>query len=79
MSIFDPTDHPHRRYNPLTIGASLSSSGGFGGCSMALVESDMADEFANHIAQAYHEETGLMPNIYVCNATNGAEVVTANQ
>lgn len=58
------------------IGARMTG-GGFGGCSMALVESDLAEEFANHVAQTYHEETGLKPNIYVCEATNGAEVIMA--
>lgn len=56
------------------IGARMTG-GGFGGCSMALVESVLAENFAKQVAQAYHEETGLKPNVYVCEATNGAEVI----
>ena len=58
------------------IGARMTG-GGFGGCSMALVEANLAHEFAHQVAQAYHKQTGLMPNVYVCEATNGAEVVRA--
>ena len=40
-----------------------------------LVRADQAELFASHIAENYHKVTGLTPSIYVCQATNGAEVL----
>lgn len=51
------------------------TGGGFGGCGVALVRADQAELFASHIAENYHKATGLTPSIYVCQATNGAEVL----
>jgi galactokinase len=48
---------------------------GFGGCAVALVDADTADDFAKVTAAAYQEKTGHTPAVYVCQATNGAEVV----
>ena len=56
------------------FGARMTG-GGFGGCAVALVHADAAYRFVKVVAQSYHKRTGLSPNIYVCEATNGAEVV----
>jgi galactokinase len=48
---------------------------GFGGCAVALVGAPAADDFVQTAAAAYRETTGRTPAIYVCQATNGAEVV----
>jgi galactokinase len=55
-------------------GARMTGAG-FGGCAMALIESQNADDFVRHTAEAYKKETGNDPAVYVCTATNGAEVV----
>jgi galactokinase len=51
------------------------TGGGFGGCAVALVRSGSAQAFAASVARSYQGVTGLAPNIYICAATNGAEVV----
>jgi len=56
------------------IGTRMTG-GGFGGCAVALVELDQANDFAQQVARGYHEATNLKPNIYLCQATNGAEVI----
>lgn len=55
-------------------GARMTGAG-FGGCAVALVDADRADDFAKITAAAYQEKTGHTPAVYVCQATNGAEVV----
>jgi galactokinase len=55
-------------------GARMTGAG-FGGCAVALVRQDAAEAFSAAVAAEYQAETGLKPNIYICTATNGAEVV----
>jgi galactokinase len=55
-------------------GARMTGAG-FGGCAVALVRNDSADTFAASVAQCYRDATGITPNIYVCTAANGAEVI----
>jgi len=56
-------------------GARMTGAG-FGGCAVALVRVDAAHAFATTVADCYQATTGTAPNVYVCAATNGAEVVT---
>jgi galactokinase len=55
-------------------GARMTGAG-FGGCAVALVRQDAAEAFSAGVAAEYQAETGLKPNIYICTATNGAEIV----
>jgi galactokinase len=55
-------------------GARMTGAG-FGGCAVALVRQDTAEAFSASIAREYQAATGLTPNVYICTATNGAEVV----
>lgn len=55
-------------------GARMTGAG-FGGCAVALIDAEAADDFATRTAAAYQEKTGHTPAIYVCEATNGAEIV----
>ena len=57
-------------------GARMTGAG-FGGCAVAIVEKTSANDFANSVAQEYHTQTGNSPQIYVCEATNGAEIIEA--
>ena len=52
------------------------TGGGFGGCCVALVRAEAAQDFALEVATCYRESTGLIPAIYVSEATRGADVVS---
>jgi galactokinase len=52
------------------------TGGGFGGATINLVDAQHAGEFKEKIAKAYQHETGLMPQIYICNPAEGAGVVS---
>jgi galactokinase len=56
------------------FGARMTGAG-FGGCAMALIRAEAADDFVARTAAAYQQKTGHKPAVYVCQATNGAEVV----
>src|ERR1017187_2020567 len=56
---------------PGLIGARLTG-GGFGGCTINLVERDKAADFAEELAARYATETGIMPQIHICHASGGA-------
>jgi len=60
---------------PGCFGARMTG-GGFGGCAVALVEDDAAEAFALAVATQYEEETGLKPQVYICEASNGATLMT---
>ncbi|MEP6913300.1 MAG: galactokinase [bacterium] len=54
------------------------TGGGFGGCTISLMNAENVDEFEQTVAQGYTEATGLVPGIYVCSAAEGAEEVIAD-
>jgi galactokinase len=62
-----------RRY-AACYGARMTG-GGFGGCAIALVRAEAAQAFAASVGADYQAATRITPNIYICAATNGAEVV----
>ena len=51
------------------------TGGGFGGCTINLVDAGLASEFQRHVAAEYENATGLHPDIYICKASQGAESV----
>jgi galactokinase len=55
---------------PGVIGARMTG-GGFGGCTINLVESSALEAFKKHVAAGYFEETGRKPEIYVSPAADG--------
>jgi galactokinase len=55
-------------------GARMTGAG-FGGCAIALVRADAAQTFADTAARCYRKAMGIAPNVYICAATNGAELV----
>ena len=59
---------------PGCYGACMTGAG-FGGCAVALVRSEAAEQFCRRVIVEYHAATGLTPQVYVCVATNGAEIV----
>jgi galactokinase len=52
------------------------TGGGFGGCTVNLVDANAVEEFKAAIAGDYNDATGLHPEIYVCTAADGAAEVT---
>jgi galactokinase len=56
------------------FGARMTG-GGFGGCAVALVHSEMVDGFVTAVSTTYEAATNLKPNIYVCRASAGASIV----
>ena len=83
MSLRDDFEVSSRELNIIVEGAehqagcygARMTGAGFGGCAVALVRQDAADAFSAGIAAEYEDATSLKPNIYICTATNGAEVV----
>jgi galactokinase len=47
--------------------------GGFGGCTVNLVQAGDAEDFAAQIAERYQRKTGISPNVYICSAADGAQ------
>jgi galactokinase len=51
------------------------TGGGFGGSTVNLVKAEKAEEFRARVTEGYEQVTGMMPEIYVCTAGNGAEEI----
>ena len=62
---------------PGVIGARMTG-GGFGGCTVNLVEAPAADEFKRQVSAQYFEKTGKRPEIYVSSASEGARQMEAD-
>jgi galactokinase len=56
---------------PGLIGARLTG-GGFGGCTINLVEQSQARAFSEALAAAYAGQMGIVPQIHICHASDGA-------
>jgi galactokinase len=63
------------RQLPGIIGARLTG-GGFGGCTINLVEQSQAAAFAKALASSYAARTGIEPQIHICHASGGAHQVS---
>jgi galactokinase len=59
---------------PGLIGARLTG-GGFGGCTINLVEREHAAAFSAALGERYTGEFGIVPQIMVCHASNGARKI----
>ena len=53
------------------FGARLTG-GGFGGCTVNLVERGSANEFTEAVKAAYKERFGILADVFVCDAVDGA-------
>jgi galactokinase len=56
------------------FGARMTGAG-FGGCAVALVQAGAAQAFATTVAACYEAATSHPAQVYICQATNGAEVL----
>jgi galactokinase len=55
-------------------GARMTGAG-FGGCAVALICAAASEDFVARTASAYQQESGNTPAVYVCQATNGADII----
>jgi galactokinase len=51
------------------------TGGGFGGCTVNLVDAAQAEEARQRLEQEYEEKTGKKPTILICEASEGAGAV----
>jgi galactokinase len=58
------------------IGARMTG-GGFGGCTINMVEQSAVNQFRTTVAENYHEQTGITPEIYVTQASDGASELSS--
>ncbi|MGH9782508.1 MAG: galactokinase, partial [Candidatus Acidiferrales bacterium] len=59
---------------PGSLGGRMTGAG-FGGCTVNLVRSNDAAEFAAKLAKSYEEQTKIKPDVYVCRASDGVEEI----
>lgn len=59
--------------HPACYGARMTGAG-FGGCAVALVRADAAEDFTRCVSAEYTRRTGKIPSVYICRAAAGAEV-----
>jgi len=57
---------------------SRMTGGGFGGCTINLVRTASVGQFKVEMHSAYHQATGILPEVYVSNAGAGVTEVSAN-
>lgn len=55
---------------------SRMTGGGFGGCTVTLVRTDMAERAAARIADEYHDKIGLKPTQFVTRPAEGARLLS---
>jgi galactokinase len=60
------------------LGARMTG-GGFGGCTVNLVETRAVERFKRDIARTYSASTSVVPGIYVCSAVAGAGPVRRSE
>jgi UDPglucose--hexose-1-phosphate uridylyltransferase len=65
------------KLQPEVHGARMTG-GGFGGCTITLVDEDRAQEVHREIQRAYEARTGVKPTILICRASDGAGVIPAS-
>ncbi len=56
------------------LGARMMG-GGFGGCTITMVEADKIENYKLYIQKAYNEKTGKEIKIYSCNISGGVSVI----
>ena len=59
---------------PGVLGSRMTG-GGFGGCTVSIVENDAVDGFMEKVGAAYEKRTGIKPAFYVVDIGQGAGVI----
>ncbi|MFW6257803.1 MAG: galactokinase [Prolixibacteraceae bacterium] len=52
---------------------SRMTGGGFGGCTVSIVKDEVIDTFIEHVGKNYEAKTGLKPEIYVAEISDGSK------
>ena len=60
---------------PGCLGSRLTG-GGFGGCTVSLVEAEQAETFAADLADLYTKRVGVKPEVFICEIADGAGAVS---
>ncbi len=55
------------------IGSRMTGAG-FGGCTVNIVHRNVLETFQTLVTTEYHKHTGIEPEIYLCNVSDGAQV-----
>ncbi|MYC77527.1 galactokinase [Candidatus Poribacteria bacterium] len=55
------------------IGSRMTGAG-FGGCTVNIVHRDVLETFQTLVTAEYYKQTGIEPEIYLCNVSDGAQV-----
>jgi len=63
------------RRSPACFGARLTG-GGFGGCTVNLIQAGSEDRFCSELAEAFNFRFGHRPETYICAASDGALAYT---
>ncbi|HEX6291324.1 MAG TPA: galactokinase [Herpetosiphonaceae bacterium] len=58
---------------------SRLTGGGWGGCTVSLVADEAVERFCSTVSTIYEHEVGYTPDIYVCTAADGVEVVPVEE
>lgn len=61
---------------PGVYGSRLTG-GGWGGCTVSLVDAEAVERFCTTVASIYEHEVGYAPDVYACVAADGVEVIEA--
>ncbi len=56
------------------MGARLTG-GGFGGCTINLVETSYVEAFSNQLIDRYHQQFGRTVEVLTCKPAGGAQVI----
>ena len=55
------------------IGSRMTGAG-FGGCTVSIVHEDALETFQTRVTTEYYKQTGIEPEIYLCDVSGGAQV-----
>ena len=64
--------------SPGIVGARQAGAG-FGGCMVAVVESEMVEAFSESVARDYRRQTGIIPEIYPVEIAEGAGILVPKE
>ena len=56
------------------IGSRMTGAG-FGGCTVNIVHRDVLETFQTLVTTEYYKQTGIEPEIYLCNVSGGAQII----
>ena len=56
---------------------SRMTGGGFGGCTVSLVRTEVVDSVARSIHEGYHRQTGIEPTLFATRPAQGARVLSS--